>query len=141
MKKIDPTIKHNNMINNFIEYLENKNPKNVLLVEPNFPIPNKSRNHSNFLPIGLLKIASLLRKHNINVKLIRFNQQSEQTLLLPDENINPDIIFISTIFTYWSKYVKEAVDYYRKTYPITTIIGGGGVCLIITQTFKRILWI
>ena len=30
--------------------------KNVLLVEPNFPIPAKSRNHSNFLPIGLLHL-------------------------------------------------------------------------------------
>ena len=29
--------------------------KKVLLLEPNFPIPNKSRNHSDFLPIGLLK--------------------------------------------------------------------------------------
>ena len=34
--------------------------KSVLLVEPNFPIPAKSRNHKNFLPIGLLKIAARL---------------------------------------------------------------------------------
>ena len=39
----------------------NESTKRVLLVEPNFPIPNKSRNHSNFLPIGLLKIAGYLR--------------------------------------------------------------------------------
>ena len=42
--------------------------KCVLLVEPNFPIPGKSRNHSNFLPIGLLKIASYLREKNIEPK-------------------------------------------------------------------------
>ena len=41
--------------------------KKVLLVEPNFPIPAKSRNHSNFLPIGLLKIASYLRSKSIEV--------------------------------------------------------------------------
>ena len=45
-----------------------KDIKKVLLVEPDFPIPNKSRNHSNFLPIGLLKIASYLREKSIDVK-------------------------------------------------------------------------
>ena len=53
-----------------------KDVKNVLLVEPNFPIPNKSRNHSNFLPIGLLKIAAYLREKSINVKLIRFDEKN-----------------------------------------------------------------
>ena len=46
--------------------------KSVLLVEPNFPIPNKSRNHKDFLPIGLLKIAGYLKKKGIKVELIRF---------------------------------------------------------------------
>ena len=45
----------------------------VLLVEPNFPIPSKSRNHKNFLPIGLLKIAAYLRTKSIRVKLIRLD--------------------------------------------------------------------
>lgn len=49
----------------------NGDVKSVLLVEPNFPIPSKSRNHKNFLPIGLLKIASLLRKKSIDVELVR----------------------------------------------------------------------
>ena len=49
--------------------------KCVLLVEPNFPIPNKSRNHSNFLPIGLLKLASYLRSKSIKVKLIRYEDK------------------------------------------------------------------
>ena len=45
--------------------------KKILLVEPDFPIPPKSKNHKNFLPIGLLKIASYLRDHHNEVKLIR----------------------------------------------------------------------
>lgn len=49
----------------------NGDVKSVLLVEPNFPIPSKSRNHKNFLPIGLLKIASLLRNKYIDVELVR----------------------------------------------------------------------
>ena len=55
--------------------------KKVLLVEPNFPIPAKSRNHSNFLPIGLLKIASYLRSKSIEVKLIRYEHKGGQTTL------------------------------------------------------------
>ena len=51
--------------------------KRVLLVEPNFPIPNKSRNHSNFLPIGLLKIAGYLRTKSIEVKLVRYEEAND----------------------------------------------------------------
>ena len=45
--------------------------KKILLVEPNFPISPKSKNHKNFLPIGLLKLASYLRANGIKLKLIR----------------------------------------------------------------------
>lgn len=62
----------------FEDWINNK-VKNVLLVEPNFPIPKKSRNHSNFLPIGLLKIASYLRYKNINVELIRFDSNEKNS--------------------------------------------------------------
>ena len=61
----------------FEEWIDN-NVKNVLLVEPNFPVPNKSRNHSNFLPIGLLKIASYLREKNIKIQLIRYEEPSNK---------------------------------------------------------------
>lgn len=50
----------------------------VILVEPDFPIPNKSRNHSNFLPIGLLKIASYFRENGIEVELIRFEEDKNK---------------------------------------------------------------
>ena len=48
--------------------------KSVLLVEPDFPIPHKSRNHKNFLPIGLLKLAAYLRTKSIEIKLIRHQE-------------------------------------------------------------------
>ena len=47
----------------------------ILLVEPNFPVPNKSKTHSNFLPIGLLKLASYHRKKGDKIKLVRGNQK------------------------------------------------------------------
>lgn len=118
--------------------------KKVLLLEPNFPIPNKSRNHSNFLPIGLLKIAGYLRKKSIEVKLIRYEEENDnkkkydnsvQTTL--DEKIHkddleneidfvPDLICITSIFTYWSKYVKNAVDYCKNKYgaEVPVLVGG-----------------
>jgi radical SAM superfamily enzyme YgiQ (UPF0313 family) len=89
----------------------------ILLVEPEFPLPTKSKNHSSFLPIGLLKLASYYRSKGNKIKLVRGNQ-----------NLNifkPDMVFVTSLFTYWSNYVKECVQYYRKIYPKTKITVGG----------------
>ena len=75
----------NNGVKMLFENWINKDIKKVLLVEPNFPIPNKSRNHSNFLPIGLLKIASYLRTKSIDVKLIRYKHDSSIQSTLDDQ--------------------------------------------------------
>lgn len=104
--------------------------QNVLLVEPNFPIPNKSRNHSNFLPIGLLKIASYLRNKSINIKLIRHGENDEfeanqQLVINKKDEFKPDLICITSIFTYWSEYVKNSVQYYKKKYENIPILVGG----------------
>ncbi len=111
--------------------------KSVLLVEPNFPIPNKSRNHKNFLPIGLLKIAAYLRTKDIDVKLIRFDnddfiKSNELNLDYFDDNkangedeFKPDLICVTSIFTYWAKYVKYAVKYYKREYKDVPVIVGG----------------
>lgn len=108
-----------------------KDIKKVLLVEPDFPIPNKSRNHSNFLPIGLLKIASYLRSKSIDVELIRFKEDEHtdyaQTTLNFNKNTDesPDLICVTSIFTYWSKHVINTVRYYKNEYPDAKIIVGG----------------
>ena len=81
----------------------NENTKYVLLVEPNFPIPNKSRNHSNFLPIGLLKIAAYLNKEKIDYDLIRFDEENidnGQSTFELDEKTDerkPDLICVTSI--------------------------------------------
>ena len=105
-----------------------KDVKNVLLVEPNFPIPNKSRNHANFLPIGLLKIAAYLRNKSINIKLVRHDKENlKQTTLFSKKNqeFKPDLICVTSIFTYWSKYVKNTVSYYKSLYKNIPVIVGG----------------
>lgn len=98
--------------------------RNILLVEPKFPIPTKSKNHKNFLPIGLLKIASFLRSKNINVLLVRgFSNSSDDISKL--QEFNPTEIWITSLFTYWSKHVKDSVQYYKKSFPNAKIIVGG----------------
>jgi len=92
---------------------------NVLLVEPEFPIPSKSRNHKNFLPIGLLKLASYYRDKNHRVALKRGNKKREEI------EFEPDQILITSLFTYWRKYVKESVEHYRMLFPKSRIIVGG----------------
>lgn len=97
--------------------------KRILLVEPNFPISLKSRNHKNFLPIGLLKIASYLRNDGVEVKLIRgIPKYISEIYILA---FNPQEVWITSLFTYWSKYVKQAVVYYRNVFPEAKIIVGG----------------
>lgn len=88
----------------------------ILLVEPNFPIPAKSKNHANFLPIGLLKIASYHRSLGDKIELKRGNFPA---------SFYPDQVKITSLFTYWSKYAKGSVEYYRKLYPKAIIEVGG----------------
>lgn len=146
----------------------------ILLVEPSFPYPNKSKNHKNFFPIGLLKIASYYRYHGNSVFLVRGNKKKNELKKfqkkytyksLREEKINkyyklkilrekflknfkknrfkiiskikndksflefkcyiPDKILITSLFTYWSSYVKDSVDHYRKLFPNAEIIVGG----------------
>lgn len=94
---------------------------NILLVEPEFPIPTKSKNHKNFLPIGLLKLASYYRAKNYEVDLVRGKKVS-------DKFETPSRIEITSLFTYWSEYVWDAVKFYREQFPdpeLTEIKVGG----------------
>ncbi len=121
----------------------NESTKRVLLVEPNFPIPNKSRNHSNFLPIGLLKIAGYLRTKDIEVKLIRYEHtDTMQTTLYVnfqkgEIEFIPDLICVTSIFTYWSSYVKDAVLHFKRKFKDTPIIVGGIYASLLPEHCKE----
>ncbi|MCK4826364.1 hypothetical protein KA005_62050, partial [bacterium] len=97
----------------------------VLLVEPNFPYPTKSKNrgnavHKNFVPVGLLKLGSLYKSQGARVKLVRGNQPKEEF-----RKFEPSLVLVTSIFTYWSKYVWDAVEYYRGLFPRAQIFLGG----------------
>jgi hypothetical protein len=96
----------------------------ILLVEPNFPIPPKSKNHKNFLPIGLLKIACYHKAIGNEVVIVRGNLTKEEL----KKRLNfekPDWIGVTSLFTYWSKYVKDTVQHYKRLFPNTKIVVGG----------------
>ncbi len=101
---------------------------NILLVEPDFPIAAKSKNHSHFLPIGLLKIGTYHKQQGDKVKLIRGLQRCGFT---------PDRILITSLFTYWSKYVHDAADYYHKAYPTAKIEIGGIYASLMQRRCKK----
>ena len=97
---------------------------NVLLVEPNFPYPSKSKNkanhvHKNFVPVSLLKFASLYKDQGHKVALIRGRKSRE------DLEARPDKILITSIFTYWSSFVWDVASHYRGLFPKAEIILGG----------------
>ena len=106
-----------------MQFLNKYDVEKVLLIDPNFPLAHKSRNHSDLLPVGLLKIGAYLKNNNVKTKLVRLNKGedfSEEIL-----NFNPDLVMITSVFTYWSKQVKEAVDYSKNLLPDVDVVVGG----------------
>ncbi|MDD5015811.1 MAG: cobalamin-dependent protein [Atribacterota bacterium] len=101
----------------------------ILLVEPDFPIPPKSKNHRDFLPIGLLKLASFHRAEGDEVKLVRGNQKFEHYC--------PDHIKITSLFTYWSNYVWNSVRFYKEIYPEAKVAVGGIYASLMPEHCKK----
>jgi len=97
----------------------------ILLVEPNFPYPNKSKNrankiHKNFVPIGLLKLGAYYKSLGSKVRLVRGNKSKREL-----RYFKPTLILVTSIFTYWSKYVWDSIEYYRILFPEAEIVLGG----------------
>jgi len=104
---------------------------NILLIEPKFPIPPKSKNHKDFLPIGLLKLACYYKSQGHKVSLIRGNIEKEKILFKPDK------IMVTSLFTYWSIYVKETVQHYKNLFPDAKIIVGGIYASLMPKHCKK----
>ena len=91
------------------EYTNNKKTGNrVLCVWPKY--------YSKYPPLGLLKIAAYHQIRGDIVELVRYPE-------LP--TCKPDIIYVTTLFTYSWKQVNQAVTFYRKQYKNVPIIMGG----------------
>ena len=98
----------------------------ILLVEPSFPIPPKSKNHKDFLPIGLLKLGAMYREEGDLVKLVRGEKTKHEIALNGDGRWRvPNKIMITSLFTYWKPYVVESVRHYRELFPDVEVTVGG----------------
>lgn len=102
--------------------------QDILLVQPEFPIAGKSRWHKSFLPIGLLKLASYYRKKGHNVRLVCGKKNL---------NFRPNKIMISSLFTYWSKYVWDCVKHYKQLYPNAKVVVGGIYASLMPEHCKQ----
>lgn len=100
----------------------------ILLVEPEFPTPSKSKNHCNFLPIGLLKIGSYHKEKGDEIKLVRGCRET---------GYNPQQILITSLFTYWSNYVHDTASYYHNLFPKAKIEIGGIYASLMQEDCKN----
>lgn len=80
----------------------------VLLVEPNY--------YTRFPPLGLLKLSGFHKTRGDSVKLVRFPE---------NPHIEPDIIYVTSLFTYSWREVHEAVRYYKELFPQVKLVLGG----------------
>lgn len=104
--------------------------KNILLVQPSFPIPKKRKIKHESIPIGLLKIGTYLRDcKKYNVKLVLGNQPLE---------FPADEVWITSLFTYWSDYVHESIEFYRSVYPNAAIVVGGIYASLMPECLQKI---
>lgn len=92
--------------------------KKVLLIEPKFLARAKTR-QKNY-SIALVKIGSYCQLNDIEFEYQRLSSNK-----LPDSSFDPELIFISSLFTYYADKVKRTVKLCRKKYPKAKIVVGG----------------
>lgn len=92
----------------------------VLLVEPTY--------YSSFPPLGLLKLASYHRSRGNQVKLVRG--------IKDDLSFDPDLIEITSLFTYAWKPVHEVIEFYHQKYHGSRMRVGGIYASLMPQRIK-----
>ena len=100
----------------------------ILLVQPEFPRPIKSKNNHSRIPSALLKIGAYHIARGDKVKLLHG---------LKPAPFKPDKIMITSLFTYWSEYVHQASAYYHSHYPASVIEIGGVYATLMPEDCKK----
>ena len=102
--------------------------KNVLLVEPQ----RSKKYHTQYPPLGLLKIGAYHKKRKDKVRFVRGNVS---------DGFYPDKIYITSLFTYAWQPVHEVIKYYSKKYKRAEITVGGIYATLcedhLRETFKN----
>ncbi len=85
----------------------------IFLVEPNY--------YTTYPPLGLLKLAAYHRNRGDKIELMRVNGKKR----IDPKKREPDLIYVTSLFTWaWDK-VWEVIRYYRFHFPKSKIILGG----------------
>lgn len=96
--------------------------KNILLVEPDY--------YTRFPPLGLLKIGRYhMEIEKDRVGLVRGNEPKDNSDISYADDIEfngePDIIYVTSLFTWASKPVHDSIVHYKDLYPNSKILVGG----------------
>jgi hypothetical protein len=92
----------------------------ILLIEPDY--------YTKYPPLGLMKLASYHRSRGDEVKLIRG--------LCNNIDFIPDIIEITSLFTYAWRPVHKAIQFYHQLFPSAEIVVGGIYASVMPQNIK-----
>lgn len=84
----------------------------ILLVEPQ----RSHKYHTTYPPLGLLKLAAYHKSKGDIVQLVNGCQEN---------TIEPDLIYITSLFTYAWEPVHKVIKYYSEKYKKTKVIVGG----------------
>ena len=76
----------------------------------------KSLNHKDYLPVGLLKLATWHQAKGNQVAL---------SLGYLRTDFEADEVYVTSLFTYWADHVRDAVLHYRCCLPAARITVGG----------------
>ena len=101
---------------------------NVLLVEPNYKQAKRTKHEAKLCPVGLFKHYFYHIQNGDNVRIVK------GCVLI---NSKPDLIKITSLFTYWSDDVFRAVKYYKSMFPGTKIKVGGIFASLIPEIVKK----
>jgi len=84
----------------------------ILLVEPN----KSKKYHTPYPPLALLKLATYHRQKRNKIKFVQG---------FSDNGFDPNIIYITSLFTYAYEPVHDVIRYYSKRYKKARIVVGG----------------
>jgi len=92
----------------------------VLLVEPDY--------YTRYPPLGLMKLSSFHKSRGDDIDFVRG--------LVNNCNYDPDIIKITSLFTYSWKPVHRAIEFYHRLYPRAKIEVGGIYASIMPERIR-----
>ena len=119
---------------------------NILLINPNL---NKSKSKiSSFFPSGILYLASYLKKHGFNVKIIDFQTITHQDLKAngvafylqeATKDFPPALVALGCLFSHYFPSINEIVDQLQVVLPEALVaIGGLHPTLFPKQIMERL---